>query len=121
MSETELEAHIAIESARGVAATLETRLRSDFNDKLEFVNALQEVLKQAQQSWSTADAKNRILSAENFELSAKVRSLNSELLATKSDAGSHNDASTISQLRAALFNVQSQFCLLYTSPSPRDS
>ena len=103
MSKAELEAHIAIESARGADAAAEARLRSDFDDKLESINALQEVLKQAQQSWSTADAKNRILSAENFELSSKVRPLKSEQLAARSDAGSRNDASTTSQMRATLF------------------
>ena len=57
----ELEAQIAIESVRGANAVSETRLRDDFNEKLESVNTLQEVLLQAQESWlAAADTKNII-------------------------------------------------------------
>ena len=89
--EAELEAQTAIESARGANAVAETRLRGNFNERLESVSSLQEVL-----------------TVENLELDARVRSLKSELLSVNGDADCHNDASTLSQVRATLFNVQSQ-------------
>ena len=103
----EFKAQVAVESARGANAVSETRLRDDFNEKMESVSALQEVLHQAQESWLAADTKNRILAVENSELDARVRSLNSELVAAKSDAGRHKDAGNISQVQAALISVQS--------------
>ena len=95
-----LEGQIAIESIRGTAADTETRMRAENQqlrhelqiceasasgdaNKMESTAILKEVLKQAQVSWSTADAECRFPRLQQKELdNAQIEQLREEL-ATK--------------------------------------
>ncbi len=87
----------------------ETSASRDAN-KLESVDTLKEVLKQAQVSWSTSDAESRFLKLERNELDAKVKSLKNELdIATaRREADGQRDLASASLAQARLFSVQAE-------------
>ena len=119
-----LETQIAIESIRGAAADMEMRLRAESQqtrrellayeeganrdtNKMESVATLQEVLKQAQTAWSTADAESRILKSERIELDERVKALRIELgVVTKLEADGRRDAASFIDLQASLVQAK---------------
>ncbi len=123
-----LETQIATESVRGAGADMEMRLRAenqrtrrellayeesanrDTSNKMESVATLQEVLKQAHESWRTADADSRFLKFERTELDAKMKSLRIELdTATRREADGQRDAASAFLVQARLSSVQAEF------------
>ena len=82
----------------------------DTNNKMESVATLQEVLKQAKESWRTADADSRLLKVERNELDAKMESLRTELdIANRREADGQRDAASASLVQARLSSVQAEF------------
>ena len=80
-------------------------------DKMESTATLKEVLKQAQVSWSTADAESRFLKLQQKELDKKVISLKSEVdaAAARREADSQRGATSASLVQARLLSVQTEF------------
>ena len=139
-----LETQIAIESIRGAAADMEMRLRAENQqtrrellayeeganrdtNKMESVATLQEVLKQAQAAWSTADAESRVLKSERTELDERMKSLKIELgVVTRLEADGRRDAASFIDLHASLVqaklsSVQAEFVTERTKVSELNS
>ena len=84
-------------------------------NKMESVATLQEVLKQAQTAWSTADAESRVLKSERTELDERMKSRKIELgVVTRLEADGRRDAASFidqhaSLVQAKLSSVQAEF------------
>ncbi len=89
--------------------TCEASASRDTN-KMESCATLKEVLKQAQVSWSTADAESRFLKLERNDLDAKVKSLRSEL----DIATNVRPTANVAQLARPLYRLG---CLVYRQNS----
>ncbi len=80
------------------------------------------MLKQAQESWRTADADSRLLNFERTELDAKMKSLRIELdTATRREADGQRDAASASLVQARLSSVQAEFVTERTKVSELNS
>ena len=91
-------------------------------NKMESVATMQEVLKQAQEFWRTADADSRLLKFERNELDAKMKSLRIELdTATRREADGQRDAASASLVQARLSSAQAEFVTERTKVSELNS